>query len=101
MRGGGPKYLWPFRPRIVLGTAFGRAGHQLELMDQARALAVRGSQAVGTGVTASNDRDPLPASVQRILDFQERITARRFPSPERRADRGEARGEVAAAVLRR
>ena len=49
----------PGRPRGGVGPGVGRPGHDLELVDRRRALAVRGAEAVGAGVAAADDDDVL------------------------------------------
>ena len=55
VRGRHAEDVRPRRPRIARRARVGRPRQQLELMDAARALPMRGAEAVGAGVAAADD----------------------------------------------
>jgi hypothetical protein len=59
VRGGCPHHQRPKRPGRGLGSLVRGPRHDLELVDRRRALPVRGAEAVGAGVTATDDHDSL------------------------------------------
>ena len=63
------------RPRVaVLRPAVRRRRHDLQLGDRGRALAVRGAEAVGAGVTATDDHHVLAGGVdRRVVELAERL----------------------------
>src|SRR5207237_7059100 len=56
----------PRRPRILRRARVGRTLQQLELTHAARALAMRGAEAVGAGVAAADDDHVLVARADRL-----------------------------------
>src|SRR6201999_1685584 len=59
VRRGHPEHQRVRRPWCGRGAGLRGARHDLELVDVFGALTVRGAQAVGTGVTATDDDDLL------------------------------------------
>ena len=55
------------RPRVVRATGFGRLRHDFERRHRLRALTQRGAEAIGAGVTASDDDDVLAVGVDRMI----------------------------------
>ena len=62
-----PEDVGPLWPGVVRGALVRRPGQKLELVDRARALTVDGAEAVGAGVTASDDDDALALSRDEAL----------------------------------
>src|SRR5205085_11111391 len=63
----GPHDHRPGRPWVRRRPFFGRPGHDFELVDRRRTLAVRGAQAVRTGVAAADDDHVLAGRRDRRL----------------------------------
>src|SRR5204862_3785104 len=60
-----PHLQRPHRPRRARRTLLRWARHDLEARDAFRALAVRGADAIATGVPAADDDDVLPGGEDR------------------------------------
>ncbi|SIN44166.1 Uncharacterised protein [Mycobacteroides abscessus subsp. abscessus] len=65
--GGHPEQCRVGGPRVALGTALRRLGHDLELLNTRRTLPVGGAQAVGAGVATTDDDDALALRRDRRL----------------------------------
>ena len=68
----GAQLQWPARPTEVLVLALGRLGHDLQLDDRGRALAVGGADTVRPGVAATDHHHALAGGDDRLGMLVER-----------------------------
>ena len=75
MRGRGSQNAGPLGPGRFLILFFGRHRHQVELIDLARPLAARRSDAVAAGITAADHNNVAAGTVnRRFLYFTGNLT---------------------------